>query len=280
VYKALLAAARSPPRLKRWRPVVRPEFTGSGATPHRWANAASCTSRFGLSPAVTSSCPATSVPTPSSATSPGGGLGHHDRKRLVELGDLLAEQQVAVGDAAQRSLGRCNGVGEVWTGTQPGGRHHQLLTRQRPQGSSQRFGGADHQAAKLVAGGRAGLHRPPPGHPQRPDRLHAPIAALGNPGRRAGQRGPGSCLGVDGIRLALTTPGTSVRPVDLHHGHACLAQVSQQSSAISAGSLHPDPLELTQAPQPGQQGAVVDFPRLAGHSGYAAIVDGDGLRVA
>ena len=24
----------------------------------------------------------------------------------------------------------------------------------------------------------------------------------------------------------------------------------------------------------------LDFPRLAGHSGYAAIVDGDGLRVA
>ena len=73
VYKALLAA-RSPPRLKRWRPVVRPEFTGSGATPHRWANAASFTSRFGLSPAVTSNCPATSVPTPSSATSRGAVL--------------------------------------------------------------------------------------------------------------------------------------------------------------------------------------------------------------
>jgi hypothetical protein len=68
-----------------------------------------------------------------SATSPGCGLGHHELKRLVEFGDLLAEQQVAVGDAAQRSLGRGNGVGEVWTGTQPGGRHHQLLARQRPQ---------------------------------------------------------------------------------------------------------------------------------------------------
>jgi hypothetical protein len=186
----------------------------------------------------------------------GCGLGHHDLKRLVELGDLLAKQLIAVGDTAQRSLGRCDGVGELWTGTQSSGRHHQLLARQRPQGSSQRFGGADHQAAELVAGGRACLHRPPPGHPQSPDGLHAPIAALGGPGRRAGQRCPRSCLGVDGIGLALATPGASVWPVDLNDGHACLAQVSQQSSAVGAGALHADPLEPTQALQPGQQRTV------------------------
>jgi hypothetical protein len=44
--------------------------------------------------------------------------------------------------------------------------------------------------------------------------------------------------------------------------------VSQQSSAIRAGSLHPDPLELTQAPQPGQQGAVA-----RGRGGEAAVAE-------
>src|SRR3954453_21884088 len=46
-------ACRSPPRLSRWR-VVRPLLAGTGATPQRWAKAASERSRSGLSPAVTS----------------------------------------------------------------------------------------------------------------------------------------------------------------------------------------------------------------------------------
>jgi hypothetical protein len=54
-------AARSPPRFSRWR-LVRPELAAIGVTPQRWANAASECSRSGLSPAVTRSWPATSMP--------------------------------------------------------------------------------------------------------------------------------------------------------------------------------------------------------------------------
>jgi hypothetical protein len=67
--KALLAR-RSPPRLSRWRS-VRPEDAGMGAAPHRCAKAASERSRCGSSPAVTSSWPAVSTPTPGGATSVG-----------------------------------------------------------------------------------------------------------------------------------------------------------------------------------------------------------------
>lgn len=59
-------ARRRPPRLRRWRS-VRPEEAGTGAAGHRWAKDASEASRSGLSPAVTSSCPAVSVPTPGSS---------------------------------------------------------------------------------------------------------------------------------------------------------------------------------------------------------------------
>ena len=63
-------AALSPPRLSRCRS-VRPELAGSGAAPHRCANDPSDRSRSGLSPAVTSSWPATSTPTPTMSSSLG-----------------------------------------------------------------------------------------------------------------------------------------------------------------------------------------------------------------
>jgi hypothetical protein len=63
-------AARSPPWLRRCRRVL-PEEAGIGATPHRWANAASDRSRWGLSPAVTSSCAAVHTPTPETSRSAG-----------------------------------------------------------------------------------------------------------------------------------------------------------------------------------------------------------------
>lgn len=57
-----LLASRSPPRCRRWRSVC-PELAGMGATPQSRANTASDLSRWGLSPAVTRSCPAVSTPT-------------------------------------------------------------------------------------------------------------------------------------------------------------------------------------------------------------------------
>lgn len=57
VTKAVLvrevAAARSPPRLSRCRPLVRPLLAGWGATPQSLAKAASLRIRSALSPPVT-----------------------------------------------------------------------------------------------------------------------------------------------------------------------------------------------------------------------------------
>ncbi len=52
----------------------RPELAGMGAAAHRWAKAASERSRWGLSPAVTSSCPATSGPMPGRASRSGAAV--------------------------------------------------------------------------------------------------------------------------------------------------------------------------------------------------------------
>src|SRR3954471_6509270 len=61
-HRALLAW-RSPPRFSRHR-VTLPDDAGMGATPHRWAHAASERNRPGLSPAATSRVATVSTPTP------------------------------------------------------------------------------------------------------------------------------------------------------------------------------------------------------------------------
>src|SRR4051794_16737819 len=59
-----LLAARSPPRLRRWR-VVLPDEAGTGLTPHSAAKLASDCRRAALSPAVRSSCAADPCPSSS-----------------------------------------------------------------------------------------------------------------------------------------------------------------------------------------------------------------------
>src|SRR3954467_15233215 len=90
-------AWRSPPRLRRWRSFL-PLLASSGETPQRWAKVASLRSRWGLSPAATSRAVATSVPTPLTATSPGGGLRGEGLQHGVDLGHFGFERDGAPGE--------------------------------------------------------------------------------------------------------------------------------------------------------------------------------------
>ena len=65
-----LLAWRSPPRSRRCR-LLLPDEAGMGATPHRWAHAASEYRRSGLSPALINRAAAVSGPTPKRASSSG-----------------------------------------------------------------------------------------------------------------------------------------------------------------------------------------------------------------
>jgi hypothetical protein len=91
-HRALLAW-RSPPRFNRWR-WVRPEDAGMAAAPHRCAKAASPRSRWGLSPAVTSSCPAVSTPYPRQGHQGGRAQGDQRLELEVEPVDLDGLQPV------------------------------------------------------------------------------------------------------------------------------------------------------------------------------------------
>jgi len=96
--------------------LVRPLLAGIGASPHRCANAASDRSRSGLSPAVVSSWPATSVPTPGEQAWRGD--GDEGLELGVGFGDLFGEVLVPP-EAAQRGLGGLLRCGELGGGAQP-----------------------------------------------------------------------------------------------------------------------------------------------------------------
>lgn len=140
-----LFAPRSPPRFSRWR-MVLPLLAGIGATPQRWANAASERIRCGLAPAVVSNWPATSVPTPTSASR--RGVGDEPVQVAVGVADLIGEVLVAHGQAAQRQNHGGAGIVQRATGLE--------TSAGCPHGTA-RSGGAtvDGMAPGAFCGGRA-----------------------------------------------------------------------------------------------------------------------------
>src|SRR3974390_3098118 len=109
-HRALLAW-RLPPGLKRCR-VTRPDDALSGATPHRWAQAASDLSRSGLSPAATSNVAAVSMPTPVMARSSGAPARTSRGDHCIETFELALEGGPPTGQRAERGLrGRRDRVG-------------------------------------------------------------------------------------------------------------------------------------------------------------------------
>src|SRR3712207_2990305 len=94
-----LLAARSPPRLRRWR-VVLPDEAGTGLTPHSAAKPASDLNCSGLSPAVRRSCAQPACPIELRATRLGASsstMAFHG----VEVGDLVVQLEIAAGQGLE-----------------------------------------------------------------------------------------------------------------------------------------------------------------------------------
>jgi hypothetical protein len=148
-----------------------------GAVPHRCAKAGSERSRWGLSPAVTRSCPAVSIPTPGSASRVGD-RGDQGLELAVELVEFALELPPAPGQGAQGGLGRCR-----WTGQGPGpqGRTgtNQGLGLEAAQRLTQLVGGAVEHPVELFGGRHPGFEGAAAGHSQQPDHLDLAVAGLG-----------------------------------------------------------------------------------------------------
>jgi hypothetical protein len=189
----------------------------------------------GVSPAVTSSCPAVSTPTPGRATSAGATAATRAwswRSSWSSSAWSCCQRRARV-----RRLALVAAVGLV---KGPGRMAAHALTRAlvlSPSSGWRSSSGALYSnPVQLLGGCHPSLHGTAAGHPQHPDHLHLALTGLGRGGGHPGLGRPGSGLGVDRIRLAPATTGAAVGAVDLHHLEAVGAHEPGQAGPVGAGA--------------------------------------------
>ena len=174
-----------------------------------------------------------------------------------ELVDLHRQLLVAAAQRAQREQRRDDGVPAVATmgpvGTAGRALRDQLAVTEPAQRHPQRVGRGNDQRLDLALGIGAGRHRGAAGHPQRAQRVDLPAAGLRDTAGPASLGSPRGGLGVDRIGLTLPTAGLPVRAIDLDQLHPCRLQKSSQASPINPATFNPDPHQLPERAQPGQQ---------------------------
>ena len=76
------------------------------------------------------------------------------------------------------------------------------------------------------------------------------------------ERGAGGSLGIDGVALASSAAGLTVRAVDVHDLDPLAGEVPGEPGAVAAGALHPDTDKFTVAAHPAEQLPVAGCRRL------------------
>ena len=171
----------------------------------------------------------------------------------VEVLDLRGERLVAAGQTAQRLLGRCKDGIAARAGPHPGAGLDGAGRVQCPQPVFDLLGRGNDDGADLVGGDGAGLDSGAPRHRQHPDRLDAPVGALGHHSGRAAERSQRRGVRVDGVGLAAAAAQLAVRAVHVHDVYAGLSEAPGETRSIGAGALHADALDAAAAAEPSQQ---------------------------
>ena len=141
-------------------------------------------------------------------------------------------------------------------GPPPLGDGDHLPQRQPAELGADPVGGGVAQRVDLVGGGRPGLHRPVPGHPELSERLDRPVAGLRDRLGFAGDDGAGGGLGVERIVLAEPAPLLAVRAVDLEHPDPVTREEPGQAGTPGAAPFDPDGVDVAVGLDPGEEAAV------------------------
>ena len=180
-----------------------------------------------------------------------GGVGQYRVYHVVELGDLVVQVDVALGEALQGYLG--------------GAERGLEIGRVRPRRDQVPYQLHARHAAQLVAQllrrryyvGPYRLQRRPsrgdgrrPGLLQHPEGLDHAVAALRSDGPRAGERRLGGHLRVDEVVLAALPAHGLVGEGHLQHGESVLGKMPGQAASVRPGALDPDPEHVAQRPRP------------------------------
>ncbi len=224
-----------------------------GATPHRWAQAASECSRSGLSPALTKRAAAVSGPTPKRASSSGAAASTSFSMRSSSSAISSSSPWIRRANEHSDALWAAITASPERDGRSLAASATSAATAQALQATTQLVGGGDHQMAHLGQRLDPGPSGRALGHDEDPDGLDGPVLGLRDALGPAAEGGPSRLDGVEGIGLATASALGPVGPVDLDHLDVCSAQVTGQARSIRARALHPDLGQRTEALEPGEQ---------------------------
>ena len=184
-------------------------------------------------------------------------LGQYLAYHVIELGDLVVQVDVALGQPLQGYLGgaeRGLEVGRV------GPRRHevpdQLHARHAAQLVPEFLGGGYYVGPYHLEGDAPGGNRCRPGLLQYPKCFDHAVAALRGDGPRAGERRFRGHLRVDEVVLAALPSHRLVGEGHLEHGEPVLCKMPGQAAAVRPRAFDAHPEHLAERPRPGLQLAV------------------------
>ena len=248
-------AARSPPRLSRWRTVF-PDDAGTGLTPHSDAKLASDRNRSGLPPAVRRSC-AAPIRRSNYGRRDSAQLADDGGDHCIQVGDLIVQFEVA---ASQRlEADAIGGIqipirGQIWAPRSQ--RPDELHAGQTAELIPKAVRGADDRVVDHLQGDAPGAYRSLPASHKNPQGFDHPVPASRRHSPLACEGGVGSVLGVEIIVLATPAAILVVGSGDLENCNPCLLHEAQQPCAIATGRFYPDALQVAECAHPCEHLAI------------------------
>lgn len=186
-----------------------------------------------------------------------GGVGQYRGYHIVELGDLIVQVDVALGEVLQGYLGgakRGPEVGRVRPRRDQ--TPYQLHARHAAQLVAQLLGRRYHVRPYHLQRDPSRRYGRRPGLLQHPEGFDHAVAALRRDGPRTGERRLGGHLRVDEVVLAALPAHGLVGEGHFQHGKPVLGEMSGQAAPVRPGALHPDPEHVAQRPRPRLELAV------------------------
>ena len=228
---------------------------GTGATPHRCAQAASDWSRSGLSPAAITSAAAVSGPTPKRSSRSGTVATSSDSIRSSSSASSRREPD-AMGQRRQRRLGRSGDRIGRSRRPQLGSFGDERRHRQPFKATTEPFRCAVAEVAHLDQSLDPGLAGRALRHDENPDGLDGAVSGLGLAARPTTEGGPSCFDGIERVGLAAAAALVSIRSVDLYDVYAHPLEVTGQARSIGAGSFDADLGDAAKVLEPRHQGLV------------------------
>jgi hypothetical protein len=251
-----LLAARSPPRLSRWRTVF-PDDAGTGLTPHSDAKLASRAQSFRIVAGCKEELRSSDVADRIAGDEVRRQLIDDGDDHYIEIRDLVMQFQVTASQGLEPdAIGGIQVAIGGKIGSPRGQGADELHAGKAAQLIAKAVGSADDCVVDHLQGDAPGAHRGLPAGHENPQGFDHAVPASRRHGPLACKGGMGGVLGVEIVVLAASAAILVVGSGDLENCNPCLLHEAQQPCTIATGRFYPDALQVAECAHPGEHLAI------------------------